>query len=385
MDNFPVDCLRNLICTCASETSTLIEKTKTKMKTNTLKVAAAIGLSALLAGSAAAQEESASKPVGYETLPIVTGEFNYLGLRLLEAPVSSGEVALVAGADVTLPAGVAAELSADTIYLFEVTSGDASGAVVVIDAIDAANDIVTLSDDLSDDFFDGESYTIRPASTLATVFGEENSAGLNAGQFGPSQGGVGADIIYVPNLAGGFDRYYYDDANANTFTPEWSNAEDQSVVDPTQIPIVYTDGIIILGGGDADGSFVVSGSVKLTETSYALTAGFNYLGTIFPAGSTLGSAFGAANESGLNPGEFGPSKNGVGADIIYVPTGGEFVRYYYDDANANTFAPAWTAASDQSEIDPDTVEFDDVSAIVILHDGPDRPATVQAPAFYSTL
>ena len=63
------------------------------MKTKTLKVAATMGLTALLVGSAAAQE-SASKPVGYETLTIEDG-FNYLGLRLHEAPVASGTITAI--------------------------------------------------------------------------------------------------------------------------------------------------------------------------------------------------------------------------------------------------------------------------------------------------
>ena len=76
------------------------------MKTNTLKAAAVVGLTALLVGSAAAQE-SKSKPVGYETITVPNG-FSYAGLRLHEAPVASGEVASVpGGATVTVADGVA--------------------------------------------------------------------------------------------------------------------------------------------------------------------------------------------------------------------------------------------------------------------------------------
>ena len=65
------------------------------MKTNTLKTVAAVGLSALLVGSASAQS-SVSQPVGYETLDLVPG-FNYVGLRLHEAPVATGASVSTAG------------------------------------------------------------------------------------------------------------------------------------------------------------------------------------------------------------------------------------------------------------------------------------------------
>ena len=95
------------------------------MKNTTLKAAAAFGLGALLMGSAAAQE-SVSKPVGYETLEI-NQQFNYIGLRLLGAPLATSTVATAEDGAITLASGEVA----DGTVIVEVVDGDAAGAVVV--------------------------------------------------------------------------------------------------------------------------------------------------------------------------------------------------------------------------------------------------------------
>jgi hypothetical protein len=95
------------------------------MKNTTLKAAAAFGLGALLMGSAAAQE-SVSKPVGYETLEI-NQQFNYIGLRLLGAPLATSTVATAENGAITLASGEVA----DGTVIIEVVDGDAAGAVVV--------------------------------------------------------------------------------------------------------------------------------------------------------------------------------------------------------------------------------------------------------------
>ena len=345
------------------------------MKNNTLKAAAAVGLSALLMGSAAAQS-SVSQPVGYETITVPNG-FSYAGLRLHAAPIGSGAATTVAGTTITVANGIVDAMVAGTTYIFEVIDGDAVGAVVLVETFDAVSDTLTLGDDISGDFVNGNSFIIRPAATLASVFGSDNSAGLDSGEAGPG----GADSVWIPDGTGGFDRYYFDDLNATSFDPSWSNFDDGSEVNPEEILMIYTDGIILLGDGVENNTFVVSGSVKLEAATYVFQDGFNYIGTIHPVGSTLASSFGAANESGLAAGETGPG----GADVIFVPEGGGFARYYYDDLNSESFAPSWSNAEDGSEVDPTTISFDDISGVIVLHEGAATSNTVQAPSFYANL
>lgn len=346
------------------------------MKMNTLKAAAVVGLTALLVGSAAAQE-SKSKPVGYETITFPNG-FSYAGLRLHEAPVASGEVASVpGGATVTVADGVADALADGTSYIFEVTSGDAVGAVVTVDSFDADADTITLSDDLSDNFADADTFTIRPAATLATVFGADNSAGIDAG----SGGTAGADQIWVPNATGGFDKYYYDGFNTNSFTATWTDGADGSAVTAADIAIIYTDGLIILGAGTDNNTFVVSGSVKLTGSSFALASGFNYISSVSPAGGTLASMFDPVAVSGLVSGSGGTA----GADQVWVPAGGGFDKYYYDSFNTNTFGATWTNSDNGDAVDATAVSLDDASGLVILNPGADKQTAGGVPEFYSTL
>lgn len=340
------------------------------MKTKTLKVAAAMGLTALLAGSAAAQE-SASKPVGYETLTIEDG-FNYLGLRLHEAPVASGTITAI---DADSIEDSAADFSSLTgTYILEIDNG--TGIIQEVVSFNSATEIPTA--DLTADVAVDDAYTLRPVATLESVFGAANEAGLNAGETGTS----GADQIWVPDGAGGFAKYYYDNVNQNTFGPAWSIANnDATVIDPATISLVYTDGLVVLGAGGAN-TFVVTGSVKLTETNYMLSSGFNYLSSVSPAGATLESMFGAANEAGLNPGETGTS----GADQVWVPAAGDFDKYYYDNVNQNTFGPAWSIANnDATVIDPTTISLDDASGIIIVNPGADKGLTAGVPSFYGTL
>lgn len=348
------------------------------MKTTTLKAAAAFGLSALLAGSAAAQE-SQSKPVGYETLTVSNG-FNYLGLRLHEAPVASDAAATVNEGDAVIgvPDGVADALVDGTSYLFEVTSGDAAGAVVTVVAFDADADTVTVSDaELTNDFFAGDAFTIRPQASLATVFGENNEAGLDAGFAGTG----GADQIWIADGEGGFDKYYYDGFNAAAGSASWSDADSLEAVDANAVNLFYTDGLILVGDGTDGNTFVVSGSVKLTDTAYSLLGGFNYLSSVSPAGATIASMFGPSNEAGLSAGFAGTG----GADQVWIPVGGSFEKYYYDGFNAGAGAAAWSNADSLEAVDPAAVSFDDASGFVLVNDGAAKMATAGVPDFYSTL
>jgi hypothetical protein len=334
-------------------------KTKTKMKT-TLTKAAAAGLTALVIGNAAAQE-SVSKPVGYETLALTSG-FNYVGLRLHEATLASGEAADVVGTTVTLPDGLGASLVPGAVHIFEVTSGDAAGAVTIFTPADNS-DTVTLADDLSDNFFGGDTFSIRPSATLASVFGADNSAGLDAGFFAP-----GGDQIWIPEGAG-FVKYYYDSGTAT-----WANFETGAAVDGNTVPLVYTDGFIVVDTGETE-SLVISGSVKLGATSLALTGSgsFNYFSSIYPVGATLASFFGASNESGLNGGFFAP-----GGDQIWTPVAAGFEKFYYDDGLAT-----WASFDTGAAVDPATVELP--SGFIVVNDATDNPVLGSAPSFYADL
>ncbi len=339
------------------------------MKTKTLKVAAAMGLTALLAGSAAAQE-SASKPVGYETLTVANG-FNYLGLRLHEAPVASGTITGVTAGSVSDDAADFSTLAAGT-YVLEIDT-----AAGIVQEVTTFTDSTTIpTDDLTGAGVDGASYTIRPVATLASVFGAANESGLDEG-FG---GTGGADQIWVPTPSG-FAKYYFDAFSPLGAAEEWVDISTNAGVDPATVSLFYTDGVILVGGGTDNNTFVVTGSVKLTASSYVINDGFNYLSSISPAGATLASMFGAANESGLSAGFGGTG----GADQVWIPEAGSFTKYYYDDFSPLGATAEWVNAGDNSSVDATTVSLDDASGIIIVGTGGTQTASVGVPSFYSTL
>jgi hypothetical protein len=330
------------------------------MKTTTLKAAAVFGLGALLAGSAAAQE-SVSKPVGYETLDLVLG-FNYVGLRLHEAPVSSGAVVGDPdGAAVTVTAGALEDLVEGQTYIFEVTSGDALGATVLVESF--AGDTVTLVDDLSANLEADSEFTIRPSATLASVFGANNSAGFDTGFFAP-----GGDQIWIP-ADGGFLKVYYDEGNST-----WANFDNSTGVSAEDIALPYTSGLIIVDTGTPQ-SLVISGSVKLGPTTFGLegTGSFNYFSSIYPVGATLESFFGATNSAGLDGGFFAP-----GGDQVWVPNESGFTKYFYDGGTT-----AWANFDTGAPVDPLTVDLP--SSIIIVNDANDNNAAATAPSFYADL
>jgi hypothetical protein len=334
------------------------------------KISYSLLAAALACGMAQGQTTAYTTPVGYETLPVSPG-FNYLGLRMHGAPVAAGT--FDSNTSTTLVDNQANfSLTAGTLYLLELSDG------MVIEILGSSFSGTTVSGLTGITATQLGQYTVRPAATLASVFGAENSAGLAAGSFGNS----GADQIWVPDGSGDFNRYYYDTFNPNTFLPTWSDAEgSNAAVDPTTIPLVYLDGILLVkDSGSPLTGVVVSGTVKTTDTLVGLPAGFNYVSSLYPVGATIASSYGIDNSANFNPGSFGNS----GADQIWIPDGsGDFNRYYYDSFNPNTFTATWSDA-EGSNAAVDATAIDLTNGLIIVTGSPVN-AGITAPSFYSNL
>ncbi|MEN8772492.1 MAG: hypothetical protein ABF379_08035 [Akkermansiaceae bacterium] len=344
------------------------------MKTTTLKAAAAFGLGALLMGSAAAQE-SVSKPVGYETLEI-NQQFNYVGLRLVGSPLATSTVATAENGTITLTSGTVA----DGPVIVEVVDGDAAGAVV---PGSAAGGVVTVPADLLDNLEVDNTVTVREPQTLASIFGAEGES-LDA-----AAGIGGADLVLVPDGSGGFVTYWYSSGGFGGVGSGWQmlNTEtgNSDAIDGAVTTLIYTDGLIIQNRG-GDNSIVVSGSVKTTATTPALTAQFNYLSTLYPAGATLSTAFDeAANPGVLRDGTLTASAGQGGADLVFVPNGPEFDVYWYSSGGFGGAGAGWKD-SNGDDVDSTAVSLDSASGIVIQNRG-DLPqgVAIEAPTFYADL
>jgi len=339
------------------------------MKTNLTKVAVA-SLTALVIGHASAQE-SVSKPVGYETLNLVTG-FNYIGLRLHEAPVISGEPTLVDGAVVTVADGVADALTPGETYILEVTEGDATGDTVLISSFDAANDTLTLSIDLSANLFPNDAvFTIRPSADLESVFGLSNSANLTSGP-----GLATSDQVWIPNGSGGYNKYFYGEGGGFGVQEGWKDSSE-NLVTAADVNLVYTNGIIVFALAPND--LVVSGSVKVTPTTYSLQTKFNLVGSVYPVGATLSSLFGAANESQLTSGP------GIAtSDQVWIPGVGGFEKYFYGEGGGFGVQEGW---KDSAEVlVPDPADVDIPSGLIIFRQSESESFVFGSePTFYANL
>ena len=299
-------------------------------------------------------------PVGYETVPVASG-FNYLGTRLHEAPVAAGTFETVGSSSVTDTGANFSALSSNgsKTFIIEITTG--SGILTQVLGSAVSGDTITTTDDLSAaGVANGASYLIRPASTLASVFGANNSAGLAAGF-----GGISGDIIFVPDGSGGYNQYYYDDLESS-----WADVNG-APVNGAEIALVYVDSVILSSTG-AITNLVVTGTVKTKNTQTAVATGFNYVSSIYPAGATLSSTFDSAIPD-LDKG-FG----GISGDIFFVPDGsGGFNQFYYDDLESS-----W-ADVNGAPINGSSIEMK--PGVIFSNDGSPMNLKLTPPATYSGL
>ena len=312
---------------------------------------------AAVTGLASAQTTAYTTPVGYENVSVATG-FNYLSLRLHQPTIAAGTFETVGASSVIDTGANFSALSSNAAQTFIIEIIAADGVMTEVLGSAASGDTITTTDNLSAAGVpNGAAYKIRRASSLSSVFGANNSAGLAAGF-----GGIGGDIILVPNGSGGFNQFYYDD-----LVSSWADVNG-SPVDGANVPLVYVDTLIISSTG-AISSLTVTGEVKTGPTKTAVATGFNYLGSIYPAGATLISTCDAAIPD-LDKG-FG----GIGGDIFMVPNGsGGFNQFYYDD-----LATSW-ADVNGSPIDGSTVNL--TPGIILSNDGSPMNLKFTQPASY---
>jgi len=338
------------------------------MKATTLKKAAlAAGSLSFLTGTALSQE-AVSGAGGYETLTIRGGgKFTTIGLRLHEPQVVSGTFESQTADSLTdADVNFTEVLTAGKRYLVEITGATASeGTVIEVDSW-SANDLTGLA---GVEAADATDYTIRAAKTINDVFGADNSLGLSP----DTTGGGGASVgkIFVPDGAG-FKAYSYIDLGAGVFQG-WAD----NLLNPAgDLPLNYVDGIVVNEPGAADLSLVVTGMVKTSPTILPVDQLFTYVGTVYPAGSTLGN-------SGLSASLTADTTGAGGGDSVYVPKddASGYDRYQYIDLGAGVFQ-GW---ADNLLNPADDIEL--TSGVVIDQNGTGAAynAKAVAPDFYENL
>lgn len=273
-----------------------------------------------LSSIAHAQTSAFSQPSGYVTVEINPGIFNLVGVSLHEPSLLSG---VLDSATTTSVIDTSVDFTSlpDGVYILELD--DDSGIIQEVTVVDS--NTLRTSDDLSGNITGGTTaYTLRPAATLDSVFGADNStANLTPSTDGSANG---VDTILIQTSTG-LSSYYFVDVGDLT---GWFDGEAFA----GDTVLNYADGIYVRTLADTTAtSFIIAGQVKLEETGSILQPGFNFVNTVTPAGLTLGS-------SGLQD-FIEPSIDGSrnGADLVLLPNPlrpGSFVTYYYVDTSGFT-------------------------------------------------
>jgi len=290
-------------------------------------------LGLLIASSAAlAQTTVITEPSGYTTLNLPAGASTFVGLNLVAPTAYAGTFDVVAAdttrRTITLTAtgtGLTNNQFNAVPHFIEITTpGARQGMNTVIIGTSATGNSVVVQDPLPADIVNGGTATIRRLWTLSTVFGASNQAGLT--------GGISsniADLIRVPNRAGGYDQYFY---STGGFTGVGWRQIGTGTANKANVPLYFTEGFFIFNRGATTKSVTLPGTVKTGPTQVLIETGNNYLANLCPVqfdatnqGRTLGN-------SGLHNG----TTNGLtgatsaeNADLVLVPNGAGYIQYFY--------------------------------------------------------
>lgn len=241
-------------------------------------------------------------PVGYVTSTLEgNGTFNLMGITLQGSVETTGDIVSVAGSVVTVEDGVADALATGP-YLIEVTSGDLNGAAELISSFDATADTLTLAVDLSAGLSAGDTFVVRPAATLGSIFGTGDDVVLSKGDANT------ADLIFVPVGGGAFDVYYHSEDTVFG-SGDWTKVGGGGTGATT--PLIYSNAVFVQVKGPDAVDVVISGAVKVTQSIVGIQDDFNYISAVNPAGTSLASS-GLADSDGFQKGD---ANSG---DLVYL-------------------------------------------------------------------
>ena len=155
--------------------------------------------------------------------------------------------------------------------------GETGGGLgLFVDIISNSENQLVLADDISSYLLEGnETFLIREHKTIASVFGENNSAGLQGG----ATAGSSDEILLWNPILQSFDSYFY-----STVFSRWAPSTDPFNGDASN-EIIYVDqGIVVLRKASDQKDIFIAGSVKLNATQALVYQGFNFYNNLKPVG-----------------------------------------------------------------------------------------------------
>jgi hypothetical protein len=208
-------------------------------------------------------------------------------------------------------ANYTAAFTAGEPITLKITGGSTAGITADVTSFTATT--LTTAQDISTALTAGVTYEVRKTPTISSIFGATNTAGLLAGS------AASADIVWVPNGAGGYDQIYY--ANALPIIGTGWRKVAGGAASQANLGVSITDAIFIQRRGLTDLPIVFTGHVQTTATKAAVITGFNPVSRVIPVGLTL-------TDSQLNT-ELAAGSATTG-DVLWNPDGnGGYAQYYY--------------------------------------------------------
>ncbi|MBK1854302.1 hypothetical protein JO972_05000 [Verrucomicrobiaceae bacterium 5K15] len=330
-----------------------------------MKITTITTMAALLMGaaSAVAQDTAYTKPAGFVTHTVSPG-LNMLGLTLHEPIAVAGVLGSLSGDDIaTNISDLSASLGdsdSDSKVIIEITDGDNDG--LIIEATSWSGSSFTNIPGL-DASLEGDSFQVRWAPSISDLFGSDNSKGFKAGDLQT------ADVIWISNGTGGFDKYYYSEGDPGAFpvpvTAGWKNSVGG---DAANTRINYMDGIFIQRRENSDLDLVFTGAVKTTKTLLDLRGGgaYNYYSGIFPASTTLSDS---NLQAVLTHGDL------TNGDVVWMPSDvGAWNKFTYRDEDPAAF-PVPVTEGWKDSVGGDASDVEMTSGFIIQR----RGAAVNAP------
>lgn len=274
-------------------------------------------LAALVAsGSIHAQTPAFSKPSGYVTTSLLQG-FNLIGLNLQTPSLASGKFETVTATTLTDSDVTDYAPTSGRTYVLEITSGTIEGSIFEVPASGVTGNVITITTVPATDLValgltTNDTYNLRIAPTLEEIF--TTTSLTSGGVLFASANINNADIVWLPDGTGGYDRYYLRQGAFRDFDPPNNLAPN--------IPIIYSDGMFVQKKNTTAASLTVTGNVKTIGTTSVITQGFNPVNLVAPVGLNL---FNAGLEDDLKA-----SANPTLADIVWVqdPTNLTYQKFF---------------------------------------------------------
>lgn len=275
-----------------------------------------------------------SKPVGYIT-QAVRGKatasspdvFNLFGIQLQDSGLKSGSFTSIGTSEITDSNADFSDLP-NEVVLLEIKSGTLAGVIQEVSTF-GTNTIAVPESLVSSGLAVGDEYRVRKLPTIEGIFGLASQTTLTAGSV------VTADIVWISNGTGGFDRYYVSPANPPLAPAAvWVKIGGSRGVGST--PVVHTDAVLVQRRSVGNLNLTFTGEVKTDLSKFAVlgaAAGptFNYIGSPFPSElsgsnpvSNVDTTVGASGVlSVLSPGSIAT------ADVLWLPKeDGSYRRFY---------------------------------------------------------